>query len=226
MICRGSAWQRITPTSANDGSAASRPAVSCKQILADGYAKGNGLYHLSDGAGGSFQAYCDMAGGWTLIAVGNVGNFANNSAFWTGTLGSNIAFTWAGQAMSTAQLEKAIRVVPCGELRTEYWTAAFADRDTPFATKVSLRAPTIVDRTTQFGFSWDRYFDGDHTNQWALLGTDAVSGYGDRLAHGLATRAETSSGGAGCLSNCATWHTVGYATHRGAGPSSLGAWVR
>ena len=60
-----------------DGVSPSRAAVSCKQLLMDGYSRGRTVYWLNpDGVGGSagaFQVECDMDqdnGGWTLLGRG------------------------------------------------------------------------------------------------------------------------------------------------------------
>jgi hypothetical protein len=58
-----------------DGSSADCPGVSCRQILDDGFAQGDGTYWINpDDGAAPFQAWCDMdvnsdGGGWTLIAM-------------------------------------------------------------------------------------------------------------------------------------------------------------
>ena len=71
-LCNGTDWFSIA-TVATLGSE-SKPAATCKAILAAGASKGSGLYWLDvDGPGGSagkVQAWCDMTtdgGGWTRL---------------------------------------------------------------------------------------------------------------------------------------------------------------
>ena len=48
-------------------------ATSCRAILDAGQSQGSGVYHLSDGAGGTYLAHCDMVtdgGGWTVMFAG------------------------------------------------------------------------------------------------------------------------------------------------------------
>ncbi len=73
----------------NNGKNENCPAVSCAQILSDGFSTGDGNYFLNPSQLGVFLGYCEMdqqSGGWTLLlsADGNSTYWGNNSPNWEG----------------------------------------------------------------------------------------------------------------------------------------------
>jgi hypothetical protein len=67
-----------------DGTSADTAALSCLNILNDGYSTGDGTYWIDPEASGAFEAYCDMTtdgGGWTYVARGSNDDTQTNSAF-------------------------------------------------------------------------------------------------------------------------------------------------
>ncbi|MBM74373.1 MAG: hypothetical protein CMK59_03135, partial [Proteobacteria bacterium] len=87
------------PTSSTEGLSSNCAATSCKSIVDNGNAQGDGTYYIDAGTGSSFPVYCDMStdgGGWTLILMvkdGDINTFRYDSSYWSSTtlLNENIA---------------------------------------------------------------------------------------------------------------------------------------
>jgi len=186
---------------------------------------GYGCGSFSDGCGGTASCACDTANGeicydnqcWTLIAHDDVGRYGAASAYWRGTLGSSVNFTFRGHTYNSGDLETTIRTQPFQYLKifnrfdNEAVDITFSQNSTTFAQKMSARESLT-------GGAWDVYYYGWYTTVSALLGRLGPGfSYGDYPVTGLAAYGLDRHGVSGDCPFAFTsgiTFTVGRHTHR------------
>ena len=187
-------------------------------------ALGFGCGTHDDGCGGTVTCTCDTANGeicyddqcWTLMAHTDIGPYSRSSAYWTGTLGSNVDFVFDGYTYNSGDLETTIRTQPFQYLKvfdsagSERVDIAFSQSNTTFAEKLSVQESLT-------GGQWYPTFHGYWTHVEALLGRlGPLNIYGDRTITGLASYGYTWHSYNGECPQAANYvtFTVGYHGHR------------
>jgi hypothetical protein len=160
--------------------------TSALDILNNDPTATSGVYTIQpDPNEAPFEAYCDMTtdgGGWTLVLSGGDTQFGNTSAFWDGTLNSNIDYTYSGNTFNTSNSEILMRSHSFTDMKVDYSetesSVLTSSANSTFATKKSLQTPW----TAQSGvnLTWNQSdTDGYSRGNFLLANRGAAAGYGD-----------------------------------------------
>jgi hypothetical protein len=145
------------------------------------------LVSLEVSPGQNIDVYMDNktdGGGWKLLLANGDTQFGHNSAFWDGTLGSNISYLYDGYSLNTSDAETMISSVPFSEMRVIYGDtherSILVDGDfSTFAEKKAVQSPfTAIQGPT---LTWNNVSDRDgYSYGDFLLGyKGGAAGYGD-----------------------------------------------
>lgn len=160
--------------------------ASAQQILDNNPSAVSGIYTIQPDPNESpFVAYCDMTndgGGWTLVLSGGDTQFGNTSAFWDGTLGSNIDYTYSGNTFNTSNSEILMRSHAFTDMKVDYsetqTSVLVSSASSTFAQKKAALTPWTAQSGVNLTWNMtdrDGYSYGDFLLGWK----GAAAGYGD-----------------------------------------------